>query len=100
VVDIRRSSPTFGKWVSQVLSAENHRQVFVPAGFAHGIYVLSEWAEVLYKASDYYSPQWERSILWNDPTLNIPWPLIDGQMPTLSAKDALGKPLTEADLFE
>jgi len=100
VVDIRRSSPTFAKWVSQILSAENRRQVFVPSGFAHGLYVLSEWAEVLYKASDYYAPQWERTILWNDPTLNIPWPLIDGQPPILSAKDAQGKPLTEAELFE
>lgn len=100
VVDIRRSSPTFCKWVSQVLSAENRRQVFVPPGFAHGLYVLSEWAEVLYKTSDYYAPQWERTILWDDPTLNIPWPLIAGQLPTLSAKDALGKPLTEAELFE
>lgn len=100
VVDIRRSSPTFGKWVSQVLSADNRRQVFVPPGFAHGIFVLSDWAEVLYKASDYYAPQWERTILWDDLTLNIPWPLIDGQAPILSAKDAQGKLLKEAELYE
>jgi dTDP-4-dehydrorhamnose 3,5-epimerase len=100
VVDIRRSSPTFGQNVHQILSSKNRRQVWVPHGFAHGIYVLSEWAEVLYKASDYYAPEWERTLLWNDPTLAIPWPLIDGQPPILSAKDAHGTELHEAEVFE
>ena len=69
-------------------------------GFAHGIYVLSEWAELLYKTSDFYAPQWERTLLWNDPTLNIAWPLVDGKMPATSNKDAQGLPLVQAELFE
>lgn len=99
-VDIRRSSPTFGCWVSAVLSAQNRRVIWVPPGFAHGFYVISEWAEVVYKATDYYAPQWERSLLWNDPALGIDWPLIDAQSPILSAKDAQGMPLDQAELFE
>ncbi|MEW5869581.1 MAG: dTDP-4-dehydrorhamnose 3,5-epimerase [Chloroflexota bacterium] len=99
VVDIRRSSPTFGQWVSTQLSAENHRQIYVPVGFAHGFYVISEWAELLYKASDFYAPQWERALLWNDPALGIDWPLLDNQPPLLSARDAQGLPLSKADLF-
>jgi dTDP-4-dehydrorhamnose 3,5-epimerase len=99
-VDIRKSSPTFGKWVSVQLSAENKQLLWVPPGFAHGIYVLSEWAEIVYKATDYYAPEWERSLLWNDATLNIPWPLVNNQPPALSAKDAAGKKLSEADLFD
>ncbi len=99
-VDIRRSSPTFGKWVGVVLSSENKHQLWVPPGFAHGFYVLSAWAEIVYKATDYYAPEFERSLLWNDPALNIDWPLVNSQPPALSAKDANGKPLAEADLFD
>ena len=96
-VDIRRSSPHFGKWVAVRLSAENHRQLWVPEGFAHGFVVLSEYAEFLYKTTDYYQPSAERSILWNDPTLAIDWEL--AEPPQLSAKDQVGKLLMEADLF-
>ena len=96
-VDIRRGSPTFGKWVGEVLSASNKRQIWVPAGFAHGFVTLSDTAEVLYKASDYYSPSSERSIKWNDPEINIAWP-IDYQ-PTLSAKDAQAVLLREAEVY-
>lgn len=99
-VDIRRSSPTFGKWVGLNLSAENKRLIWVPVGFAHGIYVLSEWAELVYKVSDLYAPEWERSILWNDPELAIPWPLINGQAPILSKKDTQGNLLRQAELFD
>jgi dTDP-4-dehydrorhamnose 3,5-epimerase len=99
-VDIRRSSPTFGKWESVRLSAENKLQIWVPPGFAHGFYVLSEWAEVVYKSSDYYAPEWERCIIWNDPDIGIDWPILNGQDPILSSKDTQGKSLTEADLFE
>lgn len=96
-VDIRRSSPTFGKWVAAHLSAENRQQLWVPPGFAHGFYVLSDWAEVLYKATDFYAPEWERSILWNDPTIGIPWPLLPGAPLSLSTKDEQGKLLQEAE---
>jgi dTDP-4-dehydrorhamnose 3,5-epimerase len=99
-VDIRRSSPTFGKWVGAELSAENKHQFWIPVGFAHGFYVLSEWAEVLYKASDYYAPQWERCIRWNDPQIDIQWPIPEGMNPIVSAKDSQGKLLSEADLFD
>ena len=98
-VDIRRSSPACGKWVGVQLSAKNRRQLWVPAGFAHGFYVVSEWAEVLYKATDYYAPEWERCILWNDPGLGIPWPLAPGQEPQLSSKDQRGKLFSEAELY-
>jgi len=96
-VDVRRSSPTFGQWVGMTLSAENKRMAWVPPGFAHGFYVLSETAEVLYKASDYYAPQHERSLLWNDPALGIEWPL-SGE-PLLSDKDRKGIPLNEAEVY-
>jgi dTDP-4-dehydrorhamnose 3,5-epimerase len=99
-VDLRRSSPTFGCWVGEFISAENKTQIWIPAGFAHGFYVLSKWAEVVYKATHYYAPQWERSLLWNDPELGIRWPLLDGQSPLLSEKDRLGARLAEADLYE
>jgi dTDP-4-dehydrorhamnose 3,5-epimerase len=99
-VDIRRSSPYFGKWVGVNLSAENKQQIWIPTGFAHGIYILSEWAEIVYKASDLYAPEWERSLLWNDPELDIPWPLINQQMPILTKKDAEGKPFRQAELFD
>ncbi len=96
-VDIRRSSPTFGQWVGEILSAENNRQLWVPAGFAHGFVVLSETAEFLYKTTDYYAPAHERCIAWNDPELAIAWP-IEGA-PSLSAKDALGVAFKDADYF-
>jgi dTDP-4-dehydrorhamnose 3,5-epimerase len=97
-VDIRRSSPTFGQWVGEVLSAENNRQLWVPAGFAHGFVVLSETAEFLYKTTDYYAPAYERCIAWNDADLAISWPL-DAATPSLSAKDALGVAFKDADYF-
>lgn len=98
-VDIRRSSPTFGQWVGIILSAENKYQLWVPAGFAHGFYVMSERAEVVYKVTDYYAPEWERSILWNDPKIGVEWPL-KGLDPILSQKDAAGKPLADAEIFD
>jgi dTDP-4-dehydrorhamnose 3,5-epimerase len=98
-VDIRRNSPTFGRWTGAFLSSENKRQMFVPAGFAHGFYVTSPDAEVLYKASDYYAPQWERSIRWNDPTIGIQWPVQD-EAPILSTKDAAARLFPEAEVFE
>lgn len=98
-VDIRKSSANFGKWVSVPLSAQNKDMLWIPAGFAHGFYVLSEWAEIVYKATDYYAPEWERSIIWNDPDLGITWPLIDGQTPQLSAKDAAGACLKDAETY-
>lgn len=96
-VDIRRSSPNFGRWVGVHLSAQNHRQLWVPEGFAHGFYVLSESAEVLYKTSDYYAPQHERCIRWDDPELAIAWPVAEG--PHLSDKDRQGLSLQDAELF-
>lgn len=96
-VDLRRSSPTFGKSVSVILSAENHRQLWVPPGFAHGFLVTSDSAEFLYKTTDYYAPQFERSLLWNDPVLGIEWPL--QQEPLLSVKDKAGIPLATAEVF-
>lgn len=96
-VDLRRSSPTFGKWVGTLLSAENKRQLWVPAGFAHGFVVLSEFAEFLYKTTDYYAPEHERCIRWDDPSLAIDWPL-DG-VPQLSAKDQAGLSFAEAQVF-
>ncbi|MFH1185488.1 MAG: dTDP-4-dehydrorhamnose 3,5-epimerase, partial [Chloroflexota bacterium] len=80
-VDLRRSSPTFGRWVGATLSGERKDQLWIPPGFAHGFYVLSDWAEVLYKATDYYAPQWERSLLWNDTTVGVQWPLSPGEAP-------------------
>ena len=97
VVDIRRSSPTFGQWVGQILSAENRRMLWVPAGFAHGFVVLSEFAEFLYKTTDFYAPAHERAIAWNDPDIGIDWPL--HSPPTLSAKDQQAMCLKEAELF-
>jgi dTDP-4-dehydrorhamnose 3,5-epimerase len=98
-VDLRRSSPAFGQWEGIRLSAENKLQLWIPPGFAHGFYVLSEWAEVIYKTTDYYAPQWERTLLWNDPALNISWPLSDNSPLLISPKDALGKPLSEAETY-
>jgi len=97
-VDIRKSSPTFGKWVSMNLSAENRRMAWIPPGFAHGFLVLSEFAEVLYKTTDYWAPQSERTIVWNDRDLAIAWPT--GEEPQLSAKDKAGAAFNEAEIFE
>jgi len=99
-VDLRRSSPTFGKWEGVILSADNRLQIWIPPGFAHGFYVLSEWAEVVYKATDYYAPQWERTLLWNDPEVGIAWPMRTGDIPSVSPKDAQGRKLDEADLYD
>lgn len=99
-VDIRRSSPTFGQWVGIILSAENKFQLWIPRGFAHGFYVLSERAEVTYKVTDYYAPEWERSLLWNDSKLGIDWALKGNDSPILSQKDINGSPLAEAELFD
>ncbi|GAB4524923.1 MAG: dTDP-4-dehydrorhamnose 3,5-epimerase [Pleurocapsa sp.] len=96
-VDIRKSSPTFGQWVGCILSAANKRQLWIPVGFAHGFVVLSETADFLYKTTDYYAPEYERSILWNDPDVGIDWK-IAGE-PILSAKDKTAKPLKEAEIF-
>jgi dTDP-4-dehydrorhamnose 3,5-epimerase len=98
-VDLRRRSQTFGRWVGARLSAENRRQMWVPPGFAHGFYVTSEWAEVIYKTTDYYAPEWERTIRWDDADLKIDWPLAGGETPRLSAKDAAGRPFREAEVF-
>lgn len=98
-VDMRRSSPHFGQWVGVVLSAENKRQFWVPPGFAHGFYVMSDSADFQYKCTDYYAPHAEHSLLWNDPELNIEWPLVNGEPPSLSAKDIEGKPLKDAVSF-
>jgi len=94
-VDIRRDSPTFGQWAGEVLSAENKRQLWVPPGLAHGFLVLSDTADFLYKTTDYYAPEHERCIAWNDPALGIEWPL-DGVAPALSAKDVAGLTLEAA----
>lgn len=96
-VDIRKGSPTFGKWVGETLSAENKRMMWVPEGFAHGFLVISDTAEFLYKTTDYWYPEYERSIMWNDPELAIKWP-IDGE-PIFAKKDADGSKFSMADLF-
>ena len=98
VVDLRKSSPTFGRWVGVTLSAANHRMLWVPEGFAHGFVVTSESAEFLYKTTDYYAPEHERSLLWNDPTVGIDWPLA-GAQPLLKPKDAAGPLLAKAETF-
>nr|WP_314116730.1 dTDP-4-dehydrorhamnose 3,5-epimerase [uncultured Aggregatibacter sp.] len=96
-VDMRESSPTFGQWVGEILSAENKRQLWVPEGFAHGFYVLTDEAEFTYKCTDYYNPKAEHSLIWNDKTVGIQWPL-EGE-PSLSVKDLAGKVLVEAIKF-
>lgn len=98
-VDLRRQSPYFGRWVGAVLSADNQRQMWVPPGFAHGFLVLSETADFLYKTTDYYAPEHERCIAWNDPALAVAWPL-EGLEPRLSARDMQGTPFAQADLFD
>ena len=99
-VDLRRSSPTFGQWVGELLTAENGRQLWVPAGFAHGFYVLSDSAEFTYKCTDYYAPEHERSLIWNDADVGIDWPLVDDVGVNLSDKDLAGKPFTSCETFE
>ena len=99
-VDLRRSSPNFGRWAGATLSSEKKNQLWVPAGFAHGFFVTSEKAEILYKATDCYSPEWERSLLWNDPALAIHWPVLDGEFPILSAKDAQSSLLSDAETYD
>lgn len=98
-VDIRKSSPTFGQYVGEALSEKNHKQLWVPPGFAHGFLVLSDWAEIIYKVTDIYYPQGERTIIWNDPDFNIAWPL-DGIEVMVSAKDAQGKSFRDAEIFK
>lgn len=99
-VDLRRSSPTFGKWVGASLSEENHYQLWVPPGFAHGYYVISESADVLYKATDFYNPAVERCIIWNDKNLGIEWKIPKGEKPVLSPNDSNGKLFKEAEVFD
>lgn len=96
-VDIRRSSPTFGQWVGETLTAENKKMLWVPPGFAHGFYVISNGAEFLYKCTDFYAPEYERTIIWNDPDLAISWPLTED--PQLSSKDAEGIGFKDAEYF-
>ena len=98
VVDIRRSSPTFGRWIGVRLSADNRRMIWIPKGFAHGFTVLSDAAECLYKVSDYWAPEFERTLLWNDPGLRIDWP-ITGE-PIIAPKDRVGTPFSRAEVFD
>jgi dTDP-4-dehydrorhamnose 3,5-epimerase len=86
-VDLRSKSPTFGQWVGEILSDENKKMLWIPEGFAHGFYVLSESADFFYKCNDFYNPEWERTLRWDDPDLAIDWPLLDGQTPNLAAKE-------------
>lgn len=99
-VDIRRSSPTFLSWVGVRLSAKNRLQLWVPPGFAHGFLVMSEWAEVVYKVTDIYAPDWERTIAWDEPQIGVRWPILPGEQPVLSQKDRAGVQLPDADLYE
>lgn len=99
-VDLRRSSATFGRWVGVRLAAESRQQLWIPPGFAHGFYVVSSWAEVVYKVSDFYSPEWERTLRWDDPRVGIRWPIPAGTTPLLSPKDARGASLAEADVYD
>lgn len=98
-IDMRKNSATFGQWYGAFLSAENKRQLWVPAGFAHGFLVTSDAAEFVYKCTDYYAPEHEVSVKWDDPTVNIDWPLVNGEQPLLSGKDADGLAFTNAPTF-
>lgn len=98
-VDLRKPSACFGRWAGEILSAENKRQLWVPPGFAHGFLVLSEAAEFEYKCSDFYAPEFERSIRWDDPDIGIGWPLVAGEQPVLSAKDAAAPLLKDAETY-
>ncbi|MEO8738913.1 MAG: dTDP-4-dehydrorhamnose 3,5-epimerase [Casimicrobiaceae bacterium] len=97
VVDLRRSSPTFTRWIGVSLSAANRHMLWIPPGFAHGFLVLSDVAEFLYKTTDYWYPEFERTLLWNDPTIGVDWPL--SKAPTLAAKDSAGMPLAQAEVY-
>jgi dTDP-4-dehydrorhamnose 3,5-epimerase len=99
-VDMRKSSAQFGQWVGVLLSESNKRQLWVPPGFAHGFYVVSESADFQYKCTDYYLPEYERSLMWNDPAVGIEWPIIEGAEPLLATKDAAGLPLDQCDTFD
>ncbi|MFT4729148.1 MAG: dTDP-4-dehydrorhamnose 3,5-epimerase [Granulosicoccus sp.] len=98
-VDMRKSSTQFGKWMGVLLSESNKRQLWVPPGFAHGFYVLSESADFQYKCTDYYAPEHERSLMWNDETVGVKWPIIEGSEPLLAAKDTAGLPIDQCDTF-
>lgn len=98
-VDVRKDSPTFGKHVGVLLNGDNKRQLWVPEGFAHGFYVTTESAEFVYKCTNYYAPEFEQSVLWNDPSLSIQWPLVDSMQPLLSPKDEAGVMLADAPTF-
>ena len=98
-VDLRKGSPTFGQWVGETLSAQNHWQLWIPPGFAHGFYALSPWVEVFYKATDYYAPQWEHSLRWDDPAIGIEWPLIEGRPPLQAQKDADAPLLKDCEVY-
>ena len=98
-VDIRKQSPTFGQWVGVELNDKNHRMLWVPPGFAHGFYVISEYADFLYKCTDHYAPEYERCIMWNDADLAIDWPLVDAKEPLFSEKDKEGSSFANADIF-
>ena len=99
-VDMRRSSLDFGQWAGELLSAENRKMIWIPPGFAHGFLVLSKSAEFEYKCTDYYAPEHERTLQWNDPDIGIDWPLLDGEQPILSAKDRSGLPLKESQAYD
>jgi len=98
-VDLRRGSPTFGRWVGMELSEANHRMMLIPVGFAHGFLSLTDETQLVYKCTDFYAAPHERTIMWNDPDLAIGWPLAAGEEPIVSSKDAMGRSLKEADLF-
>jgi dTDP-4-dehydrorhamnose 3,5-epimerase len=99
-VDLRRRSPTFGRWVGEHLSSDNRHMLWIPPGFAHGFLALTEWAEVIYKVTDYYSPEWERTLKWDDPTVGVRWPLPQGESPILSSKDTRGRSLDELEVYD
>jgi dTDP-4-dehydrorhamnose 3,5-epimerase len=98
-IDLRKSSPTFGQWLGLELSETNHRMLWIPPGFAHGFYVTSPVADFMYKCTDIYAPEYERTLRWDDETLAIDWPLVDGKAPMLSVKDAEGTAFTDAEVF-
>lgn len=100
MVDLRHSSPTFGKWAGVTLSGANHRIIWIPEGFAHGFLVTGDHADLLYKCTDYYAPEHDRAIRWDDPTIGIEWPLALGEIPCLSAKDRIARTFGEAQVYE
>jgi dTDP-4-dehydrorhamnose 3,5-epimerase len=99
-VDLRRKSQTFGHWAGVHLSVDFKQELWIPPGFAHGFYVLSDWAEVIYKTTDYYAPEWERILLWNDPEIGIDWPIHQGESPLMSEKDRQGCTLAQAEVYD